>query len=244
MSSLAEYKNIKAILFDSGKVLNGPRSGKWFISPKFFEYINPQEYKEISSSDRNNAFEKAGKYIDEQKLITTEEEEYKHFLEFFNIFSMELPQLQLSSEKIQLLAKDLVFNYDKYEFYSDVFEVIPRLSKKYKLAVVSDAWPSLENVFRQVKLRDYFSSFVISSVKGVTKPHELMYKSALSELNVKSEEALFIDDNPKNCKGACKLGIKAILLNRNKLLLFKNKITSKNRYKVLSNLYELEKEIN
>lgn len=52
--------------------------------------------------------------------------------------------------------------------------------------MVSDAWPSLENVFRKAGLRDCFSSFVISSIKGIRKPHELMYKAALKELGVKS----------------------------------------------------------
>jgi hypothetical protein len=40
-------KNIKAILFDSGKVLNGPTTGHWFISPEFFLHIKEKEFKAI-----------------------------------------------------------------------------------------------------------------------------------------------------------------------------------------------------
>lgn len=32
--------NIKAILFDSGRVLNQSSTGHWFISPRFFEYVD------------------------------------------------------------------------------------------------------------------------------------------------------------------------------------------------------------
>lgn len=80
--------------------------------------------------------------------------------------------------------------------------------------MVSDAWPSLENVFIKAGLRDYFSSFVISSKLGITKPNKQMYMTALEELNVLPEEAIFIDDSIKNCDGAKDLGIKTFLLCR------------------------------
>lgn len=35
----------------------------------------------------------------------------------------------------------------KYTFYKDALKVIPELKLNYKLAVVSDAWPSLKDVF-------------------------------------------------------------------------------------------------
>ncbi|MDD7793561.1 HAD-IA family hydrolase [Clostridium sp. 'White wine YQ'] len=233
--------NIKAILLDSGRVLNSPITGSWSISPNFYKYINKKKFNSPFLKNKNNAMEKAWTYINSQKLVVTEEEEFKLFLKFFEILSSELPELELSNEKVQLLAMDFVYNYDKYKFYDDVFKVIPLLSKSYKLAVISDAWPSLENVFRQASLRNYFSSFIISSKIGVTKPNELMFKCALEELGVKPEEALFIDDNPYNCDGASKLGIKTVLLNREKLLLLRNKVIIRSKHKVIRNLYDLLK---
>lgn len=108
----------------------------------------------------------------------------------------------------------------------------------YKLAVVSDAWPSLENVFRKAGLRDYFKSFVISSILGVTKPDELMYRTALNELGVSAEEALFIDDNMRNCDGAKKMGMNTILLCRDLKLYLKNKIICRN-HKVIRSIRSL-----
>ena len=37
----------------------------------------------------------------------------------------------------------------------------------------------MKNVYRNANLREDFSGFVISSVNGVVKPHELMYKTAI-----------------------------------------------------------------
>lgn len=220
--------NIKAILFDSGKVLNGPVTGHWFITPNFFEFVNEKAFLSILKSQRNMAFSKAGEYIASQPLITTEEDEYKHFLEYYRILFKHLPDLRINEEQLINVTRDLVYNYEKYKFYEDALEVVPKLSKNYKLAVVSDAWPSLDNVFRNAELRDYFSAFVISSVKGINKPHELMYKTALEELEVKPEEAIFIDDSIKNCDGARKLGINSYVLSRDIRLYLYNKIMCTN----------------
>jgi putative hydrolase of the HAD superfamily len=54
----------------------------------------------------------------------------------------------------------------------------------------------------------------MSSKLGVNKPDELMYTTALEELRIKPEEAIFIDDNGRNVEGAKVLGIEGILMDR------------------------------
>ncbi|MFD1177954.1 HAD-IA family hydrolase [Paenibacillus puldeungensis] len=233
---------IKAILFDSGRVLNEPATGHWFIPPKFSEFVNEQKYKDIDKKVLNLAFHTASAYISEQKWIKNEDEEYAHFLGFYRIFAAELPQLGLTDEIVNSLASDLVYNYEKYKFFPDAVELIPELSKTYKLAVVSDAWPSLEHVFKQAGLRDYFSSFVISSVIGVTKPHELMYKTALEELNLSPSEVVFIDDNVRNCDGAHELGIRSFLLCRDWKHYMYSKITCR-KHTAVRDLYDVIKNL-
>lgn len=232
-------KKIKAILIDSGRVLNKPATGHWFITPNFFSYVSKKSFNSITISQKNEAFNKSGEYIMKQKLIINEEEEYKHFIEYYRIFSKNLPQLQLNDHDVQAIAKDLVYNYSKYCFYEDAVNMIPELSKVYKLAVVSDAWPSLENVFKKAQLRDYFSSFIISSIKGVTKPNELMYKTALEELNVSPEEAIFIDDSIINCDGAIKLGINSFVLCRDWRLYLHHKFTLR-KYNIAKDLNSIK----
>lgn len=234
-----DKSKIKAILFDSGRVLNAPRTGHWFITPNFFTYVDKKKFNSINSCQKKLAFNKAGEYIHKQNFILNEDEEYKHFIEYYRIFSKYLPELQLQNKDVQAIAKDCVYNYDKYSFFDDAVDLIPELSKSYKLAVVSDAWPSLENVFKRANLRDYFSSFVISSIKGVTKPNELMYETALKELNVSPEETIFIDDNIKNCDGAIKLGINSFVLSRDWRLYAYNKLRHRN-YNVIRSLIDVK----
>lgn len=234
--------NIEAILFDSGRVLNSPQSGHWFITPNFFSYVNKTAFDNIDSEKRNIAFFKAGNYINSIAVIKTKEEEYEHFKKYYEIFSIGLPELKLDIDNICELAKDLVYNTEKYKFYDDAIKTIPYLSKNYKLAVVSDAWPSLKDVFINAGLYSYFSSFVISSVMGVTKPNKTMYLTALEELKIKPEKSIFIDDNINNCLGAKKIGINSILLCRDKRNYILQKINSIGKgYRVINSLNDLTK---
>lgn len=232
--------NIKAILFDSGRVLNEPVTGHWFITPHFFDYVDKKAFKSIGTKRVNNAFSRAAQYILKKNLIIDEKEEFICFSEYYRIFSEELTELKLADDRIKAVTEDLVYNYDKYKFYKDAMEVIPELSKHYKLAVVSDAWPSLENVFYKSGLRKYFLSFVVSSEIGVTKPDELMYRTALNELDVLPDEAVFIDDNIKNCEGACKLGIHSFTLCRDWRVYLFNRYIRKNK-NAIHDLYEINK---
>jgi putative hydrolase of the HAD superfamily len=211
---MIDTKNIKAILFDSGRVLNKPRTGHWFMPPNFFQYVDKDKFEALDINNIEKAFYKGDRYFHNHPIILTEAEELEHFVEFYNIFANELPGLGISDDYILEVARDTVYNDEKFEFFQDVFKVIPKLSQHYKLGVISDTWPSLERVFKNIGLREYFSSFVMSSVVGVLKPHELMFNTALSELNIKPEEAIFIDDNIANVEAAIKLGMQGIVILR------------------------------
>lgn len=227
---------IKAILFDSGRVLNMSSTGHWFIPPNFYKYVNKEKFLSIDKEKVDKAFSNAQKYLFNEKLIRNREEELKHFLEFYRLFAENLPELKIKD--IENLAKDIVYNTNKYTFYKDVKEVIPRLKDKYRLAVVSDAWPSLENVFIEADMKKYFDIIVISTQIGVLKPDKKMYKTAIETLKINNSESIFIDDNIDNCIGAEKLGIKSILMSRENY--FENKGKYKNRI-IIKDLYELEK---
>ncbi|QSX05909.1 HAD-IA family hydrolase [Sedimentibacter sp. zth1] len=233
---------IKGILIDSGRVLNRPRTGHWFITPNFFTKVDKKIFNQLSKKTKE-AFLKAGEYISKQFLIETEEDEYKHFLKFYRIFFENVPELNVNDEDIEYIAKDLVYNYDKYQFFKDVYDTLPILKNKYKLAVVSDAWPSLENVFIKAGFRDYFSSFVVSSLLGVAKPNHLMYETALNDLNILPEEAIFIDDSVRNCDGAKKLGVKTYLICRELREYIYYKLTCRNHI-VVRNLHSILKKYN
>lgn len=234
--------NIKAVIFDSGRVLNYPSTGHWFITPNFWEYVDKTKFESIDKNKIFNAFRKADEYIMTQKLIESKEDELHHFTTFYKIFSAYLPELQLEENQICLIAKDLVYNTDKYTFYDDALNIINKFYGKYKLAIVSDAWPSLLDVYDNNNLTDKFDCIVISSILGTTKPDPLMYLTALNKLNIEPFEAVFIDDSLRNCLGSARLGIHTFLLCRNKQAYISNKVKSIGKnYKVINTLNQLEK---
>ena len=235
---------IKAVLLDSGRVLNRSATGHWFIPPRFFEYVDKQKWDGLNQQQIAFAFRAATKYIVDESLIQTKDEELLHFRKYYQIFSAKLPELGLTDEQTVLLASDLVNNAKKYVFYDDALRVIPALKKRYQLAVVSDAWPSLVDVFKENGVCDCFDTFVISSAIGVTKPDAKMYLTALEKLKVSPEEAVFVDDNPANCLGAMKVGIHAVLLCRNKWQYLLQKLLSVGKgYRVIRSLDQLERVI-
>lgn len=128
------------------------------------------------------------------------------------------------------------------EFFIIIKNELPELKiDDEKLKLLSDAWPSLRNVYKKAGFYDYFDAIIISSEIGVTKPNEKMYKAAIKSLNLTSSEVLFIDDNPKNCDGALNLGIKSIVLNRNTRSRSYIKYIKKSNLHVVKDMYKLEK---
>jgi putative hydrolase of the HAD superfamily len=201
---MSDFKKIKAILFDSGYTLNYPRTGNWFITPKFYEYVSRNS---IDATLLMKAIRSSNIFLNNNHNIKTENEELQQFKEFYSIVLNECHYPRSTDAVIEGLAQDCVYNDNKYIFFDDVEQSLIHLKNKFELGVVSDTWPSLERVFKNKGLRDYFSTFVMSSVFGITKASEKLFKIALEELNHSPEEAIFVDDSHKNLIVASKLGM-------------------------------------
>lgn len=222
--------NIKAILFDSGRTLNIPKTGDWFITPNFMKIIDLTKVT-CSKEDVMRAIEIARQA--EESLVRTEEEEYLMFKNFYKILLEEVKYPDIKDEIIDLLAKDNVYNDEKFVFLEEVEDSLKKLKEEYLLGVVSDTWPSLERVFINKGLRKYFSTFIMSSVYGTTKSEETLFKIALDELGVNPKETIFIDDNEENLEVAERIGIQPILID----IYGSKKLNSK--YKVINSISEL-----
>jgi len=229
---------IKAILLDSLRVLNYPASGHLFIPPAFFEYIKPVNWDHVRDIERSAAFAQAKETLDMYPLVRTKDEEFAVFVDYYTTFFRSIPRLKASPEQIDGIARSLVYDPSKFTFFPDALEVIPRLASKHKLAVVSDAWPSLEDVFVNAGLRDHFSAFIISSQIGARKPDPRMFNAALDALDVTAGEALFVDDNKKNCDAARNLGLHTALLCRDYAEYLFYRLTVKT-HRVIRSLTEL-----
>lgn len=208
-----EMNGIKAILFDSGRTLNIPSTGHWFITPNFKDIITNSNFI-YTEKQLESAMTKACEHINKTLLVESEEHEFSMFKEFYEIVLKEIKYPSINNEIIELLARDNVYNDEKFLFFDDVAPSLIKLKDKYLLGVVSDTWPSLERIFINKNLKQYFSTFIMSSVYGSYKAEKALFKIAIEELNIKPQEAIFVDDCESNLVAAEEFGMIPILIDR------------------------------
>lgn len=199
--------DIKYIVLDFGKVLAGPYTGEWFITPNFFKIID----KHINKEDVKNAISKYN-YMVGEKCIT-EEEEFQVFLKFYrNILKdLNIEDIEQKSEK---LAEDFVYNDNKYILYSDVEECLNKLSKEYKLLLLSDNWPCVFRIMKNWKIDHYFEKIYVSSIYDCQKSDKIFFDYPILDYNIKHGEAIFVDDNINLVEISEEKGFIPILMDR------------------------------
>ena len=227
-----EFGDVKAILFDSGRTLNIPRTGHWFITPNFFNIIRNSQFT-CTEKQLEEAMIIAYEHINKILLVETEEDEFLMFKEFYEIVLKEVNYPRINNEIIVLLARDNVYNDEKFLFFDDVEPSLIKLKEKYLLGVISDTWPSLERVFVNKKLNQYFSTFIMSSIHGSYKAEKILFKIAIEELGIRPENAIFVDDSESNLIAAEEFGMIPILIDREDVQNLKSK------YPIIRSLNEL-----
>ena len=221
--------NLKYIIFDFGKVLGYPKSGKWFLTPKFMTILND------SKVDFDKAKEAISKYkylVKDDLPIKTLEDEYKMFISFY---SNILNELRLDESLAKKIAYDKVYNNSEYLLYDDVKNVLNELNKNYKLIMLTNNFPSIIEYLKHEYIYDLFDKVYVSSICGTSKNEESFFDMVIKDYNIKENDAVFIDDFEDNLEIGIRKKLNVIMLDR------ENKKDSK--YKKISNLVELEKNI-
>ena len=201
---------IKGIFFDMGWTLLHPASGDCWASAAMG--ISPELKASIPKTKWENAFKKAMKYLDDNHLLFTEEEEYRQFQVFYGIVAAELPELGMTAADIDAAAYSKTYNMSNYMFFDDVLPTLDALKRQYKLGIISDNWPSMFSALRHGGIDGYFDCVTVSCFLGVCKPNPRMYEHALEQMGLPPEQTVFIDDGVENLDGAAKCGIQSILI--------------------------------
>jgi putative hydrolase of the HAD superfamily len=99
--------------------------------------------------------------------------------------------------------------------YDDTIETLETLrTRGYRLGCVTNrafGGPAFVEEVEQLGLSDYFESLAVSCEVGYMKPHALLFKHALDELNVAGEETLHVGDSLiADVRGAQALGMTAV----------------------------------
>ncbi|MFC1670093.1 HAD family hydrolase [Spirochaetota bacterium] len=130
-----------------------------------------------------------------------------------NELNRELPE----QEKTELIK---LHEEMELEFRPDVVrgvrEALVSLQGKYKLGVISDTIFSpgrvLRELLRDEGLYDFFEVCIFSDEAGKSKPHPLVFESALKSFAIEPHELVHIGDRElKDIEGAKNIGARAIL---------------------------------
>ena len=215
---------IKYVIFDYGKVLGYPKSGKWFITPKFLELINDIDIDKVKEAITEN------KYLVKDDLpIKTLDQEYDMFNTFYsNIFD----RIGLNKELAKDVAYDKVYNNSEYALYNDVKDSLKQLKQKYTLIMLTNNFPSIINYLKYEEIYELFDKVYVSSICETSKNEERFFDMVINDYDIKENEAIFIDDFEDNLDLGYKKHLNVVMLDR------ENKKESK--YKKISNLAELD----
>ena len=208
--------SIKGVLFDSGDTLVRPLAGSWWPEQSFIDVFKAHGIGHADMDRFGEAISLAVRFLDDNHNLTTEEEERRQFR---TAYTIAIETLGVESPSEDLLA-DMLRPFEEgtgMEPFPDTRRVLDELSGRgIKLGIVSDNWPSLDRRYRQLGLRHYFDSFVISALLGCWKPDELMYTTAIEEIGLPPKSLMFVDDWPENVEAAVRLGLKGVVISRYK----------------------------
>ena len=136
-------------------------------------------------------------------------------------FDVLLKKLSIK-EPVENLIKIYREHLPLISLYPDAKVILKNLrSCGFKLGLITDGYPATQrNKISALGIRDFFEVITINDIeKGLSKRNENSFKRTLSLLRVKTENTIYVGDNPlKDFFAAKKLGVITVRIKR------KNKI--------------------
>ncbi len=168
---------------------------------------------QIPDQDYEKAMQDAWEYFNkiwrsEMRTISSHDA-LSFFWNYFNAPKNE----ELLNDAIRTFEQSILIHPPK--LVDGVKDALETLSKKYKLAIVSDTGFSPGSVLRELLningLLELFSSFSFSNETGIAKPHPNAFLKVLTELDCPPEKAVHIGDiEETDIQGAKNLNMYAI----------------------------------
>ena len=190
---MKDATQIKAIIFDFGRVISAQKPDSLFRAYEKELGLDPDTLNQIMFDSQAWQDALVG-------IITAKQ--------FWDLIG---PDLGLDSrEKIDAFHR----RYHADESINEgVLDLIQKLHDRYKLVVLSNNPPGLDEWLSDWRIHHFFDVVFCSGEEGVIKPNPESYNSTLSRLNVLPEEAVFIDDTVGHVNAAQSLGIHGILFS-------------------------------
>jgi len=136
-----------------------------------------------------------------------------HVISTYTNLKEEDPRVRLAAKK----REDLTIS--SLQPKHDALATLAELKKRgIKMGLVTNCSQEVPTLILKNPMYPFFDSLSYSSVLGVMKPDERIYRHALESLNVEARDAMFVGDGDCNeLTGARKLGIKAVQIKGEEL---------------------------
>jgi putative hydrolase of the HAD superfamily len=132
-------------------------------------------------------------------------------------FTRRLPAEKLAELPLIMAEVYRSISRTRLHLYHGVVDTLKELRPKYRMAIVSDgqsAWAVPE--LHAVGLQDFFNPIIVSGDFGYRKPDRRLFEKALSDMNMKPSETLFIgNDMFHDVHRAQEVGMKTVFFKSN-----------------------------
>ena len=201
------------MILDFGKVIAGPKTGDWDMTPKFLERIKAEEIDK-------EKWKMAVKRIDSilSRNVTTLEGEEEMFFDYYCGILKECHYPYYDEKVIHEIAHDRAFKDDKYQLYGGIHEELAKLQENYTMIMLTDNWPCVFDYLKRNDLAKYFEKVYVSSIYGSIKKQGTFFDYPMKDYSIKEGEAIFIDDDEENLDVACSKGFKVYRMDRERVV--------------------------
>ncbi|WP_342530746.1 HAD family hydrolase [Lysinibacillus sp. FSL R5-0849] len=101
--------------------------------------------------------------------------------------------------------------------YEDTFPVLDELKGKYKLVLLTNGAPSLQNLKLKItpEITPYFDHIIISGDFGKGKPDASIFEHVMESVGITADEAIMVGDNLNtDILGSSRVGMRNVWINR------------------------------
>lgn len=207
---------ISDILFDFfGSLVGYNPSMVEMKEQKAFEFLLSNGYR-LNYEQFLEDFDKVFVELEDYSKSTLEE---FHMYEVGKKFFKKVFDIEVNNNLLREFIKLYIDDWNSgIVYFPETKNLLDYLNKKYRLSIISNThYPQLiHNNLEKIKIDEYFYRVFTSVEIGFKKPSPKIFKFALNELKIKSQECIFVGDGYEtDYLGATGVNIKCYLIDKN-----------------------------
>ena len=207
---------IKAVLFDLYGTLAGFEPTRFLIQSQVVKKYNLF----LTQQGVSKGYFLADKFMAEQNAVkpvrSMNQIEKENFFARYEQLVLSGDALDVNLDLCKKIFKELQQVSYSMVLYPDVIDSLIKLkSLNFKLGLISNMDKLGSELLNEFKLSEYMDICVTSKEANVEKPDPQIFNLALSKLNIKPEEAIYVGDQIlSDVEGASNSGMTPVLMDR------------------------------